>query len=61
MMQNNILLTVHGVRQPGADLQAIIEAMQKRIDVKVLDEITSALQKNPQTRLTPEDVRVGLY
>uniref|UniRef100_A0A915AZD3 Protein SZT2 n=1 Tax=Parascaris univalens TaxID=6257 RepID=A0A915AZD3_PARUN len=57
MMQNNILLTVHGVRQPGADLQAIIEAMQKRIDVKVLDEITSALQKNPQTRLTPEDVR----
>ncbi|KHN85310.1 Protein SZT2, partial [Toxocara canis] len=57
MMRNNILLTVHGVRQPGSDLKAIIEAMQKRIDVKVLDEITSTLQKNPQARLTPEDVR----
>ncbi|EJW80798.1 hypothetical protein WUBG_08290 [Wuchereria bancrofti] len=54
--QNNILLTVHGIHEPTVIIQSIVDAMQKRLELKVLEELTNILYKNPRTRLTAADV-----
>uniref|UniRef100_A0A1I7VHB3 Non-specific serine/threonine protein kinase n=1 Tax=Loa loa TaxID=7209 RepID=A0A1I7VHB3_LOALO len=54
--QNNVLLTVHGIHQPTMIIQSIVDAMQKRLELKVLEELTDILYKNPRTRLTTADV-----
>ncbi|VDN93928.1 unnamed protein product [Brugia pahangi] len=54
--QNNILLTVHGIHEPTVIIQSIVDAMQKRLELKVLEELTDILYKNPRTRLTAADI-----
>lgn len=56
--QNNVLLTVHGIHEPAIIIQSIVDAMQKRLELKVLEELTDILHKNPRTRLTTTDVEV---
>lgn len=56
--QNHVLLTVHGVHEPATVIQSIVDTMQKRLDLRVLEELTSALHKNPRTRLAATDVEV---
>uniref|UniRef100_A0A915Q6J3 Protein SZT2 n=1 Tax=Setaria digitata TaxID=48799 RepID=A0A915Q6J3_9BILA len=54
--QNNVLLTVHGIHEPATVIQSIVDTMQKRLELKVLEELTNILHKNPHTRLTATDV-----
>ncbi|CAG9533303.1 unnamed protein product [Cercopithifilaria johnstoni] len=54
--QNNVLLTVHGIHEPAVIIHSIVDAMQKRLELKVLEELTDILYKNPRTRLTTTDV-----
>ncbi|KAM3715693.1 KICSTOR complex protein, partial [Dirofilaria immitis] len=54
--QNNVLLTVHGIHEPTAVVQSVVDVMQKRLELKVLEELTNILHKNPRTRLTTTDV-----
>uniref|UniRef100_A0A158Q8J8 Gamma-tubulin complex component n=1 Tax=Elaeophora elaphi TaxID=1147741 RepID=A0A158Q8J8_9BILA len=54
--QNNVLLTVHGIHEPTMIIRSIVDAMQKRLELKVLEELTDILYKNPRTRLTTTDV-----
>ncbi|VDK80454.1 unnamed protein product, partial [Onchocerca ochengi] len=54
--QNNVLLTIHGIHEPAVVIQSIVDAMQKRLELKVLEELTNILHKNPRTRLTTTDV-----
>ncbi|VDO33827.1 unnamed protein product [Onchocerca flexuosa] len=56
--QNNVLLTIHGIHEPAVVIQSIVDAMQKRLELKVLEELTNILYKNPRTRLTTTDVEV---
>lgn len=56
--QNNVLLTVHGINEPTVIIQSIVDAMQKRLELKVLEELTDVIYKNPRTRLTTADVQV---
>ncbi|CAL4114579.1 unnamed protein product, partial [Meganyctiphanes norvegica] len=52
-----ILLTVHGVVEPGPDIkEQLIQMLRTRLDEAVVDAICAILWNNPQHKLTPEDV-----
>ncbi|VDM96212.1 unnamed protein product [Thelazia callipaeda] len=54
--QNNVLLTIHGIHQPGTVMQSIVDTMQKRLELRILEDLTMILQKNLHSRLTAADV-----
>ncbi|VDN58252.1 unnamed protein product [Dracunculus medinensis] len=55
--QTSVLLTIHGVRNPGDKLQSLIQNLQKKLDYKILEEIANTFRKNPDSRLMEDDMK----
>uniref|UniRef100_A0A5S6Q9B0 Protein SZT2 n=1 Tax=Trichuris muris TaxID=70415 RepID=A0A5S6Q9B0_TRIMR len=53
-----VLLTVHGIDEPGREIfEEFFPALQSRIDESVLDVLLLSFSRNPNLRLTLEDIR----
>ncbi|KAB7507100.1 Protein SZT2, partial [Armadillidium nasatum] len=60
--QDYIILTVHGIAEPGIDIKEnLVQMLQKRLDDAVLDAICLMLWDNPHHKLSSEDILVNVY
>ncbi|XP_052124949.1 KICSTOR complex protein SZT2 isoform X2 [Frankliniella occidentalis] len=55
--EDYITLRVHGISDAGGDVrQDLMQVLQNRLDVAVLDVLSVMLARNPMCKLAPEDV-----
>ena len=55
---SHVLLAVYGVEQPSEEITVLLRKMlEKRLDIRALNEIQDLLLKNAQARLSPCDAR----
>uniref|UniRef100_A0A914YMZ8 Uncharacterized protein n=1 Tax=Panagrolaimus superbus TaxID=310955 RepID=A0A914YMZ8_9BILA len=56
-IQNNVLFAVFGIHFPSDEVTVqYANMLQKRIDLKLLDELQKSILKNPQLRLRQTDI-----
>ena len=59
-IKNNILFAVFGIKEPGEEVTVnLINMLQKKLDMKVMQELQGALLKNPQLKMNEADISVG--
>lgn len=61
-ISNSILLSVHGVTPPGEEITVQLKnVLQRRLNLRTLEEIQNALLKNSQIRLEGSDIKVFYF
>uniref|UniRef100_A0A7E4VP94 VWFA domain-containing protein n=1 Tax=Panagrellus redivivus TaxID=6233 RepID=A0A7E4VP94_PANRE len=56
-IESSVVLVIFGIATPSTDItQQLMKQLQKRLDARVLEELQSAVYKNPQLGLEPTDV-----
>lgn len=51
-------LKIYGVSQPGSTItESLVNVLQNKLDEKVVEVLSTILQRNPMSRLMPEDVK----